>query len=1221
MAEVFERQFPQRDPPVDVKRITTGCQYCAVGCGYNAFLVFDDGVPTETLQGISRFITPAMTNVANYKGRRVRAAVVPDLRCDLNKGNHSVRGGSQGKNLVTSTGRDRSTAQRLKSPQVRLQDGPDGLVDLTWDKLNDVMAQLVMHAADIKVSGEKAKVGRPGGLGVKLYEYQYLENTYAATKLIYSAIGTPNVAYHDRPSVAGSSPALEDVGFRPHDFSYDDLRAADVILFIGTNPYENQSVCFMQSCVGKEMIVLDPRETATAQYALATGGLHLPPTALGADSLVIYALARAIIEREGLAEPIGFEGSNALGGHEHPPDLSAGQQNKKTQSEKRRASRATNFDGLKQFLSVGDDTSTTYTLANAATISGIDRALLEEAVWRLAARRQFETGPLRRPKVALIYEKGAIWGFNFHNIAAIGSLGLLLGSYSMPGRLVGRVGGHQKGWAESKADLKEVFDNSDKLDAYNEGYPFRNVVDQYEDKALKVTSSIPAAERFLYVHHNLDTHVFGPPPELNPQPIPSSTGAGVVRLDNGVTTVANPDVLLLWIIGGNYLGQTNDCHRKRGVLHDRRTAGADHVRYPATASVRDIVQTLTRRMLDGGLVMVHQDIFPQPTTNEADLVIPAAGWGEDTFCRYNAERRLKLYDRFQDMPLHKKDRAKLIELQNRDPMKKITRDGEPALRIDKLAHSPKPDWMIIRDVARAIGWRLDGAKKRPKPADRGPFAQKLVAAFPWVNSSDVADEMARLSHRGLAGGNMLGDIYLYGKSARIDSEVFHRVLGKKVGSERHDGMSAFLLRDGYTVGDGKDPVYGNGIATNGIMLPAVGKDENGEPIPETGDDRDGKVKRIQGTLSVPHRKPLYFVKAPWSEIESDFQRVNQQGVDPDEVFVTNGRFNHLWNNMFHHLRNDYTSERYPEDLPGTILEINRAWADARQIRTDDIVDVGSGGHSFRAVASLQDSVPEGGAFAMFSYPARQHQAGQLAFNFQGYANNITDGYADGINPIAALKYARAVVKKTGENYQSPRLPGVPRRLGPSHASRGIIVRDQNNELFPISAGFVTDLDAGHLPDGLRTEFSDNGTMLSDEARVVVIRPTDRWRIIDFSAAGMAAYFIRMIDSTPRVLSVAWSYPDRVVWEMRELIVTKGLPRALIPDPSGGASEHSNSTRLLFLDPDAFVGELADPNGHRRGALSKFKIRNMIYKQNQSTIDRWQPAEIARVQEFLDITDP
>ena len=286
-----------------MKRIATGCQYCAVGCGYNAFLVPDLESRRVELSGVSRFITPAMTNVVNYQGRKVHAAVAPDVLCDLNKGNHSVRGGSQGENLVTHDGQGRSTRDRLKSPMVRVDDGtPQGRLEpITWDVLNQVLARLIVRATKISAAGtgneSRLKVRYPERLGVKLYEYQYLENTYAATKLFYSALGTPNVAYHDRPSAAGSSPGLEDVGFRPHDFAYDDVRQSDVLVFIGTNPYENQSVFFMQYCQGKPMIVIDPRKTATAQYTEHHGGLHLQPTKLGADSLVLYALARDIIQR------------------------------------------------------------------------------------------------------------------------------------------------------------------------------------------------------------------------------------------------------------------------------------------------------------------------------------------------------------------------------------------------------------------------------------------------------------------------------------------------------------------------------------------------------------------------------------------------------------------------------------------------------------------------------------------------------------------------------------------------------------------------------------------------------------------------------------------------------------------------------------------------------------------------------------------------------------
>ena len=204
--------------------------------------------------GVSRFITPAMTGNVRYKGDVYKAAVVPDARCDLNKGNHSVRGGSQGHNLVTSDGAGRSTAARLKMPEVRLADGK--LTPLTWTDLEEVMAHLIVHATKMRRvgTGEDAsiEVDDPDALGVKLYEYQYLENTYAATKLFYGAVGTRNLAYHDRPSAAGSSPGMADAGMRPHDFAYDDILAADLVFIIGANPYENQSVFFMHTVRAKK---------------------------------------------------------------------------------------------------------------------------------------------------------------------------------------------------------------------------------------------------------------------------------------------------------------------------------------------------------------------------------------------------------------------------------------------------------------------------------------------------------------------------------------------------------------------------------------------------------------------------------------------------------------------------------------------------------------------------------------------------------------------------------------------------------------------------------------------------------------------------------------------------------------------------------------------------------------------------------------------------------
>lgn len=1035
-------------------RITTGCQYCAVGCGYNAFLTpVKDGKNKDgknKYDGVSRFITPAMTNEIKYKGKVCKVAVAPDARCDLNKGNHSVRGGSQGHNLVTADGSGRSTQDRLKSPLVRLENGE--WAEITWGTLNEIMARLLIEASSIERSGSdnvpKVKVKNPDGLGVKIYEYQYLENTYAATKLFFGAIGTRNLAFHDRPSAAGSSPGMKDAGLRPHDFSYDDILDADVIFIIGANPYENQSVFFMQYCQGKEMIVMDPRLTATAQYAVQTGGMHLRPKWLGADSFVLYAMARSLIQnlqidKTSLDLKIG-----------DPNTLTAG----KNDSEKRRRkSRVMNFDTFKDFLVAGD-----YSLTRAAKLSGIPREDLRAAVERLAKKQDGS-----RTKVAILYEKGMIWGFNYHNTAALASLGVLLGSYGRPGRLTGRVGGHQKGWAENAAVVK-VFEGSSVRYPFSRGSKLRADGDRYSDDAIaKQFEDVPE----IRTRHNLDNHVFGPTEDEDED----QTGVGntEVRLRNKLVTKKEPDVKLLWIIGGNYFGQTNDATRKRARLLDRLKAGKAEIARPPNADADTVVKALSERMKKG-IVLVHQEIFPNPTTEFCDIVIPAAGWGEDTFCRYNAQRRLKLYERFQDMPLHVDDAATIGEV---DPMN----------HIDDFLHSPKPDWMIFRDIAREIGNRLDAEGRQ------GPLAKEVAAAFGWKNSSVLADEMAEKSQR----SSMLGALIDFGEARGISEKAgrLHTVLGKG-----GNGDAPHLRRSYIAVNEELDSkgefkrgeenvneIYGNGVASNGVMLPV--RYEKGL--------LQGTLRKVQKPDD-SNETEFFFVKALWDEIEWAYKRVNDKDRGPpagNELIVTNGRFNHLWNNMFHHLRNDYVNQRYPEDMPGTILELNPDWATHEGISNGQVVKVSGPAGSFRAVASLQDGVAKGGAFAMFSYPVRDDGA----FTFDGYPNNLTDGYADGINPIAALKYARATIRKvpdpaTGEAdwiYKSIA------RQGPTYAQR--------NRIGP---------------------------------KIAKTAPGDR---LDENA--------------------------RLDWEMRELIVRKGLPRALV---------HSSSSRgASFATPEVLLKDLKE----------------------------------------------
>ena len=464
------------------------------------------------------------------------------------------------------------------------------------------------------------------------------------------------------------------------------------------------------------------------------------------------------------------------------------------------------------------------------------------------------------------------------------------------------------------------------------------------------------------------------------------------------------------------------------------TGGDDHgISRSETTDADEIIRVLSARIHAGGLVVAHQELFSNPTSEYADIVLPAMGWGEDDFIRYNAQRRLKLYARFQDPPLHPDDATRIGE---RDPLSLIHRPTT-------YRHSPKQDWRIFRDVAHEIGRFMD------RQAGAGNyFYNKLSNTrqnyFAWDSSAEVADDVAVWSHRGLVStgkrASMLGDVFLYGVKRGIvhdnrkNTGIVHQVLGIELDGEgkpfpHADGLAPHLTRDEatgpyYTI-PGESAVYGNTIATNGILLPGVGIDSDNKPLKArieltghlsphstevraTLQERLDALDHLEGTLRVDRALwgPMNFVLADWGEIEPYFDRINARSDNAAELSVTNGRFNHLWNNMFHHLRNEYVNERWPEDMPGTVLEVNPDWAKSQSIENGQVVHVSTGASSFTAISSLQESVAKGSAFAMFSYPLPQ--SGEEAF--KAYANNVTDGYFDGINPIAALKYGRATIR-------------------------------------------------------------------------------------------------------------------------------------------------------------------------------------------------------------------
>jgi arsenite oxidase large subunit len=131
----------------------------------------------------------------------------------------------------------------------------------------------------------------------------------------------------------------------------------------------------------------------------------------------------------------------------------------------------------------------------------------------------------------------------------------------------------------------------------------------------------------------------------------------------------------------------------------------------------DIIDTLKKRVDSGGMALWHQDIYLVDPIGAryADIVFPAAGWGEETFTRANGERRIRLYPKFYDAP------------------------GDA-----------KPDWWIVAQLAKKMGFE----------------------GFEWKNSNEILEEGSRFSR------GSRKDFHMVKIAAHREGKTLHEKLGE-----------------------------------------------------------------------------------------------------------------------------------------------------------------------------------------------------------------------------------------------------------------------------------------------------------------------------------------------------------------------------------------------------------------------------------------------------------
>ncbi len=192
-----------------------------------------------------------------------------------------------------------------------------------------------------------------------------------------------------------------------------------------------------------------------------------------------------------------------------------------------------------------------------------------------------------RVKTTICIEKGNYWSNNYLNTASIGTLGVILGCGGRPGQVITRLGGHQRGGVN--------------------GGPYPTTKSPYK---------APGRRR-----HRLDLDRW--------------LTSGHVRFAYVVGTT--------WIQSMPASSDLEDAFKRLTKLNVNQVRSFDK---------QEIIDTLKRRADSGGTVVVNQDIYLRnPIGNQyADIVLPAATWGEEDFARASGERRVRLYSKFYDPP-------------------------------------------------------------------------------------------------------------------------------------------------------------------------------------------------------------------------------------------------------------------------------------------------------------------------------------------------------------------------------------------------------------------------------------------------------------------------------------------------------------------------------------------------------------------------------------------
>ncbi len=691
-------------PPPTAEAFTTACAFCIVGCGYRAFRW-----PMDEASG------------GRAADENVFGVDLPTDRVPwISPHQH---------NIVDVEG--------VPHHVVVVPDWTTDVVNPGGDfTLGGALARRFYSAADprkadrflspqLRVDGELvdvswdeaaeivARVGRhvidthsEMAWGMKTYSYQFYENTYAITKLAFEAVQTPCWAPHDQPRDGSSTPGLSVAGVDAFSASYADWKDADVVFLSGVAVYEARGVLFSNWVRQAPSTRAFRGNDGTPRKALVVANPRR-------DVAAQWAEANGGIHLQ-LRPGTDTVLNNAIarvivenGWHDEAWIARFVVDDEtladEVDGDAMREAYGATYETYRAFL-LDDET---YALAQAAEITGVPAERIERAAALLAEPREDGEGTVRPPRASFMLEKGNYWAHNFGGSASLASLGLLLGAGNRPGQVISRGGGHQRGMLKAAS------------------YP--------KEKSPDTLQGRPAA----------------------------------LDLDRWVR---DGNLRFAWAIGctwagGGTAGASVLYERIRELVTDGPALTRDVAFSGDRLDVDAVVDRLRARADAGGMVLVQQDLYPQGLTDVADIVLPAASWGEAPFARMQGERRLRAYAQLCDAP------------------------GQA-----------RPDWQIVADIASRMGY----------------------AGFDWPDADAVFEEAASASGGSQAYEALVELARTRGRSARAELET-HGTTGLQCPLRFEDGalQQTERLHDG-AVAEATEGARGGFKTRSGQAMFALG---------------------------------------------------------------------------------------------------------------------------------------------------------------------------------------------------------------------------------------------------------------------------------------------------------------------------------------------------------------------------------------------------------------